>query len=425
MSETRQTEAERFNKNCFCTTADVPALHRWLENHLRDRGLEQPLVQTHAHLFSASPVFVARSSLTEMRAIITAVEAAVGSSAVRAHLLAGAPPNARVPARARGGLMSYDFHVGDTGPKLIEINTNAGGAMLAAALRRAQRACCAEVEQLAPESPSGESVDEGLWQVFVREWRRARGAMPLGRIAIVDDRPREQYLYPEFLLYARLFESHGVEAMIAAPDELQFRGDSLWHGERRVDLVYNRLTDFYLAEPAHVAVRAAHEADAAVIIPHPQAHALYANKRNLAVLSDPNALAALAVPEDTIRTLTNGIPRTVLVSADDADRWWVERKRWFFKPATGYGSRGSYRGDKLTRKTFREIIAGDYVAQAVVPPEERRTASAPEQRSLKVDLRVFAYDGEPLSIAARLYQGQTTNFRTPGGGFAPVYVLPS
>ena len=25
--------------------------------------------------------------------------------------------------------------------------------------------------------------------------------------------------------------------------------------------------------------------------------------------------------------------------------------------------------------------------------------------------------------AARLYQGQTTNFRTPGGGFAPVFVI--
>jgi len=25
-------------------------------------------------------------------------------------------------------------------------------------------------------------------------------------------------------------------------------------------------------------------------------------------------------------------------------------------------------------------------------------------------------------MAARLYQGQTTNFRTAGGGFAPVYV---
>jgi hypothetical protein len=30
-----------------------------------------------------------------------------------------------------------------------------------------------------------------------------------------------------------------------------------------------------------------------------------------------------------------------------------------------------------------------------------------------------------LLAAARLYQGQTTNMRTPGGGFAPVLVLPA
>ncbi len=28
-----------------------------------------------------------------------------------------------------------------------------------------------------------------------------------------------------------------------------------------------------------------------------------------------------------------------------------------------------------------------------------------------------------LLVAARLYQGQTTNFRTLGGGFAPVFVI--
>ena len=28
-----------------------------------------------------------------------------------------------------------------------------------------------------------------------------------------------------------------------------------------------------------------------------------------------------------------------------------------------------------------------------------------------------------LLAAARLYQGQTTNFRTPGGGFAPLLAL--
>jgi hypothetical protein len=37
-------------------------------------------------------------------------------------------------------------------------------------------------------------------------------------------------------------------------------------------------------------------------------------------------------------------------------------------------------------------------------------------------VRNYVYDGQVQSLAARLYQGQTTNFRTPGGGFAPVYV---
>ena len=42
-------------------------------------------------------------------------------------------------------------------------------------------------------------------------------------------------------------------------------------------------------------------------------------------------------------------------------------------------------------------------------------------QALKFDLRCYAYDGRVQFTAARLYQGQTTNFRTPGGGFAPVF----
>ena len=41
--------------------------------------------------------------------------------------------------------------------------------------------------------------------------------------------------------------------------------------------------------------------------------------------------------------------------------------------------------------------------------------------ALKVDLRAYAYAGEIQFLAARLYRGQTTNMRTPGGGFAPVF----
>lgn len=43
---------------------------------------------------------------------------------------------------------------------------------------------------------------------------------------------------------------------------------------------------------------------------------------------------------------------------------------------------------------------------------------------LKFDVRAYAYDGRVLLLAARMYSGQTTNFRTPGGGFAPVVVVP-
>jgi hypothetical protein len=45
----------------------------------------------------------------------------------------------------------------------------------------------------------------------------------------------------------------------------------------------------------------------------------------------------------------------------------------------------------------------------------------PERR--KTDVRLYTYDGRVLLTAARLYQGQTTNFRTPGGGFAPVLAI--
>jgi hypothetical protein len=42
---------------------------------------------------------------------------------------------------------------------------------------------------------------------------------------------------------------------------------------------------------------------------------------------------------------------------------------------------------------------------------------------LRVDIRSYVGGDETLLRAARLYRGQTTNFRTPGGGFAPVLTL--
>jgi len=135
-------------------------------------------------------------------------------------------------------------------------------------------------------------------------------------------------------------------------------------------------------------------------------------------------LRALGVDEATLQTLIASIPRTVVVTAGNAATLWSERRRWFFKPAAGYGGKAAYRGDKITKRVWDEICAGNYIAQLTVPPSERCVRVHGVDTMLKVDVRNYVYRGAVQCVAARLYQGQTTNFRTPGGGFAPVYAAP-
>ncbi|HNV91868.1 MAG TPA: hypothetical protein PKN25_13020, partial [Thauera aminoaromatica] len=120
--------------------------------------------------------------------------------------------------------------------------------------------------------------------------------------------------------------------------------------------------------------------------------------------------------------LLAGVPRTVEVTPERAGALWAARRGLFFKPFAGFGSRATYRGDKLTQRVWQEILAGGYVAQDLALPSARRVAVDGQSSDLKLDVRAYAYAGAIRLVAARLYKGQTTNFRTPGGGFAPVFV---
>ncbi len=92
-----------------------------------------------------------------------------------------------------------------------------------------------------------------------------------------------------------------------------------------------------------------------------------------------------------------------------------------FQTPSGFGSRGAYRGDKITRRAFGDVMRGNYIAQQIAPPSERQRGAMAD--CFKLDVRNYVYDGMTQLMAARLFQGQTTNFRTAGGGFAPVYQL--
>ena len=73
---------------------------------------------------------------------------------------------------------------------------------------------------------------------------------------------------------------------------------------------------------------------------------------------------------------------------------WAERKSLFFKPRSGYGSKGAYRGTNLTKRVFAEILQGGYVAQKLAPPGERALCvNDAEPVSLKYDVRCYVYDG--------------------------------
>jgi hypothetical protein len=369
-------------------------------------------------------VFVSEAHLRSMAETISAIEQVISVPAYRSHVLGHAPPIARHSPKSAGVFLGYDFHLGADGPKLIEINTNAGGGLLNAKLLRAQRACCAPVAMMMPDNIS---VEEAFVAMFREEWRLAHGdspARPLSCIAIIDESPADQYLAPEFELFRQLFESNGIVALVADPGELSFEEGKLLCRGQVVDLVYNRLTDFALEASQHTALRAAYLADAVVLTPHPQAHALYADKRNLVVLTNQAWLAEIGVDAVRRRLLLAGIPRTEEVTPDNASAFWASRKQWFFKPAAGFGSKAAYRGDKLTKRVFEEISRGAYVAQALVPPSERRLLIDGVEQDLKLDLRNYVYQGGVQLVSARLYQGQTTNFRTPGGGFAAVFSVP-
>jgi hypothetical protein len=417
-------QADRLNRGCFCITLDRSALAEALDLEVGAEGFAAQLLISHPTLFSAVPVFVPASVLAEMMRIVGAVEAATCLAGYRAASLGYAPTIAMTDFGPIGAFMGYDFHVTPHGAQLIEANTNAGGAFLNAALARAQRACCTIGPALIGSQPAATFADD-VTHMFTDEWRRQRGSGEPAYIAIVDDAPQQQHLYPEFQLAKALLEQHGVEAVIADPGQLDLSGGQLRMNGRPVDLIYNRLVDFALEDRGHATLRDAYASGEVVVTPNPHAHALIADKRNLALLSDIGLLKHWGLGQSHVAALEKGLPKTVVLSGGNAEDLWRGRDQLFFKPARGHGSKAAYRGDKITRKVWAEILQGEYVAQAFAAPGVRDIARENDRAELKVDIRLYTYGGALLLAAARIYQGQTTNMRTPGGGFAPVLVTQS
>lgn len=370
------------------------------------------------HLFSDSVIELPADELTVLAGFVEAVTALVAMPTYQSAI--AQRQGSALQAGTTGVCLGFDFHRTPEGPKLIEINTNAGGSLLVTLLNRAWG-----------QNALADTAEQALLAMFQTEWQAWGAARPLQTIAIVDEAPEQQYLYPEFVRWQKLFESQGIRVIIAPPERLFSDAQGLLSYEgQAIDLLYNRLTDFALTTSSSALAQAwqgqaAGSRNGTLITPHPAAHALWADKRNLDWLSDPLRLEGFGLSANAVAQIVHCVPRTVPVDAAQSEYFWAKRKSLFFKPEAGFGSRATYRGDKLTKRVFEEILQGGYVAQDFVPPPEVVLSNVTDDApvTLKYDLRVYAYNGQIQLLAARLYQGQTTNFRTPGGGFAPVRVV--
>ncbi len=417
--------APALNAACQCIWLDRERLEGRLAEAL---GVEGPSLESRPGLAAGGVVFVDAQDAAAMDRTAALIERVLSSPAALERIAAHAPPIARVPGAAGSGVLGFDFHLGGERPQLIEINTNPGGLLVNLELARALTACCDAltdpVERMAAGDVALDELPARIVSAFRAEWTALRGDATPSTVAIVDDDPAGQYLYPEFRLYQRLFERAGWRASVVDAATLELHDGALWAGSKRVDLLYNRVTYFYFAEERHSALRRAFETGASVITPNPAAHARWADKRLLAWLREEALLEAAGLAAGERRHLLESIPPTEVVAPEAADSLWGRRKSLFFKPVDGYGSKAAYRGSGLTRSTFEHILAGRYVAQAVAPTSTRRVVVGNEPTDLRVDVRSYRHAGGTWLRAARLYRGQTTNFRTPGGGFAPVLTLP-
>ena len=138
---------------------------------------------------------------------------------------------------------------------------------------------------------------------------------------IVDNEPKSQFMYLEFQLACQLLQAK-ADTVILDPSELNYADGVLTAHSKPIDMIYNRLVDFAFENPNHAVLKSAYLEGAVVVTPNPHAHAIFANKRNLTLLSDTQTLQSWGLGDDDAEYLKKSVPTTRMVTKEDAAELW-------------------------------------------------------------------------------------------------------
>ncbi|ATX81805.1 hypothetical protein Ga0123462_0936 [Mariprofundus ferrinatatus] len=347
---------------------------------------------------SETPVSIPSHDFHIMLAFARTVFALKDNQAYLEQLERYLPDAAKIRTTWPSVLMGFDFHLTPEGPKLIEINNNAGGLYIGEDCWFPQP----DIVELKG------SLEERLVGMFREEWMS---------IAIMDENVTEQFMYPEMLAYAELFERHGRHAVVVSPEDLQLTDNGLSVDGRAIDAIYNRHTDFYLEEADIRHIRQAYERGQVVINPHPRSYALIGDKSRMVDWWRPGLLEA-CVDDDSLALIRAVTPETIHLAETDSDKAWSERKDYVFKPAARHGGKGVVIGRGMSRKRFDSFDLNETIMQKLVPP----SVVDVEGVEMKLDIRLFMHGRNLIALAGRVWRGQVTNFREPGSGWVALSI---
>jgi hypothetical protein len=238
----------------------------------------------------------------------------------------------------------------------------------------------------------------------------------------------------EFRLVTGAAHERGLEAVVAALDDVVYDGSRLVVQGEPVELVYRRA----LAPETAGSDLLAAARDGRVCIVNPLRASVVSSKKILAVLQDPRFEHLLSGDEaDRIRAT---LPWTRVLRPGRATYgpWTFDlisfvsdnRERLVLKPASDYGGRGVMLGNETEQDEWDATIeahapAGDFIAQEYVAiPEEM----FPIVENGRVQMRLKRFNINPFAIGGR-YAGMLTRISdqavinvTAGGGILPTVI---
>lgn len=284
-------------------------------------------------------------------------------------------------------LCCFDFHYNNESQelKLIEINTNAS-AYLAGTLL-----CDEDQNHIACKQLTDSFADARL--------------LSTDQLYIIDENPLEQKMYFEFLMYKELLSQYHSNVEVIDSKALDLK---LSAGVDKSLSIYNRNTDFYLEHLPHI--KKAYLNQTLRLSPHPLDYDLMAKKTNLDILNKIDL-------KNTNLFLKSGLVRSDFNSLDELTS---QKKNYYFKPSTSFGGKAVYRGANISNKYLKMVWENNMFYQQAFPADTFEDSSG---QSWKYDLRFFTYKDQIQFTMARTYQGQITNFQTPGGGLAPIVFI--